>query len=52
MKDAGLVHEACKWCYKGVWGVLTSYFCLPMGPPSLPSMEGEIVEYMRPRSLI
>ena len=48
MKESGLVHEACKWCYKGVWGVLTGYFCLPNGPPTLPSLEGETVEYMRP----
>lgn len=48
MKDSGFVHEACKWCYQGVWGILTGYFCLPDGPPSLPSMEGETVEYMRP----
>ena len=48
MKESGLVHEACKWCYKGVWGVLTGYFCLPNGPPTLPSLEGESVEYMRP----
>ena len=48
MNESGLVHDACKWCYKGVWGVLTGYFCLPNGPPTLPSMEGETVEYMRP----
>ena len=48
MKEKGLVHEACRWCYQGVWGVLTGYFCLPEGPPTLPSMEGEKVEYMRP----
>jgi membrane protein YdbS with pleckstrin-like domain len=48
MKESGLVHEACKWCYQGVWGVLTNYFSLPKGPPTLPSMEGEAVEYMRP----
>ncbi len=48
MKEKGLVHDACKWCYQGVWGVLTGYFCLPEGPPTLPSMEGEKVEYMRP----
>ena len=48
MKESGLVHEACKWCYKGVWGVLTGYFCLPNGPPTLPSLQGETVEYMRP----
>ncbi len=48
MNESGLVHDACKWCYKGVWGVLTGYFCLPNTPPNLPSMEGETVEYMRP----
>ena len=48
MKESGLVHDACKWCYKGVWGVLTGYFCLPNGPPTLPSLQGETVEYMRP----
>lgn len=48
MNESGLVHDACKWCYKGVWGVLTGYFCLPNGPPTLPSMEGETVENMRP----
>ena len=48
MNDSGFVHDACKWCYQGVWGVLTTYFCLPDGPPKLPSMEGESVEYLRP----
>lgn len=48
MKESGLVHEACQWCYQGVWGILTSYFRLPEGPPTLPSMEGEAVEYLRP----
>jgi len=48
MKESGLVDEACKWCYQGVWGVLAAYFHLPEGPPTLPSMEGEAVEYMRP----
>jgi uncharacterized membrane protein YdbT with pleckstrin-like domain len=48
MSESGLVHNACEWCYGGVWGILTDYFCLPKGPPSLPSMEGEQVEYMRP----
>lgn len=48
MKESGLIHETCKWCYGGVWGILTGYFCLPEGPPNLPSMEGEKVEYLRP----
>ena len=46
--EKGLVHETCKWCYRGVWGVLTQYFCLPDGPPNLPVLEGEEVQYLRP----
>lgn len=48
MRDHGLVHEACKWCYVGVWGVLSDYFMVPKQPPKLPSMQGEEVEYLRP----
>lgn len=48
MSETGLVHEACKWCYRGVWGVLTQYFKMPEGPPRLPTFEGEAVEYLRP----
>jgi uncharacterized membrane protein YdbT with pleckstrin-like domain len=47
-EEKGLVHDACKWCYRGVWGVLTKYFALPTEPPHLPSWEGEEVEYLRP----
>lgn len=48
MSESGLVHVACEWCYRGVWGILTKYFCLPEGPPKLPTLEGESVEYLRP----
>ena len=48
MSESGLVHVACEWCYRGVWGILTKYFCLPEGPPKLPTFEGESVEYLRP----
>jgi len=48
MKEQGLVHDACRWCYAGLWGILTSYFKLPKGPPNLPSVEGEQVQYLRP----
>jgi uncharacterized membrane protein YdbT with pleckstrin-like domain len=48
MKESGLVHEACLWCYRGVWGTLTKYFCLPDGPPILPILEGEVITYFRP----
>jgi hypothetical protein len=48
MKESGLVHDACRWCYRGVWGTLTKYFCLPDGPPNLPIMERETIAYVRP----
>lgn len=31
------VHQACKWCYAGLWGVLTKWFKVPSDPPLLPS---------------
>lgn len=48
MKDSGFVQEASKWCYEGIWGILTSYFKLPKEPPNLPSLEGEQIEYLHP----
>ncbi len=48
MKERGAVHEACKWCYRGIWGVLTPYFKLPKEPPNLPRAAGETVEYLHP----
>ncbi len=48
MNERGMVHDASKWCYQGIWGVLTSYFKLPAEAPNLPSMEGEHVEYLHP----
>jgi uncharacterized membrane protein YdbT with pleckstrin-like domain len=48
MNESGLVHDACRWCYSGVWGMLTEYFRLPNGPPTLPAFQGESVEYLRP----
>jgi membrane protein YdbS with pleckstrin-like domain len=48
MKERGRVHEACEWCYSGVWSFLTPYFKLPKEPPNLPSVEGEQIEYLHP----
>lgn len=48
MSEQGYVHKATEWCYKGLWGLLTSYFKLPKEPPNLPSLEGEQVEYLHP----
>lgn len=48
MKEEGRVHEACKWCYRGLWGILTRYLKLPKDPPEIPSEEGEHIEYLHP----
>lgn len=48
MKEQGRVHDACRWCYSGIWGILTPYFKLPKEPPNLPSVEGESIEYLHP----
>jgi membrane protein YdbS with pleckstrin-like domain len=48
MSEHGRMHQACQWCYRGVWGLLTPYFKLPQSPPNLPTLEGEQVEYLHP----
>jgi membrane protein YdbS with pleckstrin-like domain len=48
MRENSHVQEACRWCYEGLWGVLTPYFKLPKKPPQLPSLEGERIEYLHP----
>ncbi|AMV32114.1 Bacterial membrane flanked domain protein [Pirellula sp. SH-Sr6A] len=48
MKDTGAVHVACEWCYRGVWAVLTSWFCLPRQPNQIEFGDGHSVVVMRP----
>ncbi len=48
MKEEGAVHEACEWCYRGVWSVLTKWFCLPRKPDLVGFGEGHAVVVMRP----
>jgi membrane protein YdbS with pleckstrin-like domain len=48
MSEKGAIHKASRWCYEGMWGLLTPYFKLPKEPPNLPSMEGEHIEYLHP----
>lgn len=48
MSEKGAIHKASRWCYEGMWGLLTPYFKLPKEPPNLPSMEGELIEYLHP----
>ncbi|XZE45569.1 PH domain-containing protein [Pirellulaceae bacterium SH467] len=48
MKETGAVHGACEWCYRGVWAVLTSWFCLPRKPNQIEFGDGHSVVVMRP----
>lgn len=42
------VHAACRWCYAGVWRVLTDWFRVPSQPPSLPASETGQVQAFKP----
>lgn len=42
------VHSACKWCYGGIWRVLTVWFCVPQHPPTLPSSHPASVQAFKP----
>lgn len=34
--------------YQGLWGILTRWFRVPQEPPTLPALEGEVVESFQP----
>lgn len=36
------VEAVSKWCYRGLWGVLTRWFHVPAEPPALPDHVGEV----------
>ncbi|MEO1129600.1 MAG: PH domain-containing protein [Planctomycetota bacterium] len=36
------VERAAEWVYRGIWRVLSSWFCVPQHPPTLPSHGGEV----------
>src|SRR5262249_1332321 len=42
------VEEATAWVYRGIWGVLTQWFRVPSGPPSLPGPPDEGSRSFRP----
>lgn len=42
------VHSACKWCYRGIWSVLSDWFCVPHQPPTLPSSDPAVVHAFKP----
>ena len=40
--------EVTAWVYQGVWGIVTEWFKVPAGPPTLPAAPGARVESFRP----
>lgn len=42
------VHVACQWCYRGIWRVLSEWFCVPHQPPTLPSSNPALVQAFKP----
>ena len=42
------VHEACKWCYAGVWRLLSDWFRVPSQPPTLPATDSGQVQAFKP----
>jgi membrane protein YdbS with pleckstrin-like domain len=42
------VERMSKWFYRGLWGILTKWFCVPDEPPTLPASAGEFIRAFRP----
>ena len=42
------VERVSKWCYQGLWGVLTKWFNVPEDPPTLPTYSGRSVDAFQP----
>jgi len=42
------VEQVSKWCYRGLWGILTRWFRVPVQPPNLPTADGEAAESFKP----
>lgn len=40
--------RAAEWIYRGLWGVLASWFNVPRDPPSLPAAPGEPLRTFKP----
>lgn len=40
MSKPGLTHQASRWMYRGIWGVLVRWFRVPSKPPTLPDSTG------------
>jgi membrane protein YdbS with pleckstrin-like domain len=41
-------HTAASWVYQGLWGVLSRWFKVPKGPPTIPFHDSTTVESFRP----
>jgi membrane protein YdbS with pleckstrin-like domain len=41
-------HRAAEWVYRGIWGVLATYFRVPEHPPSLPIAPTETLQSFKP----
>ena len=42
------VHLTCRWCYHGIWRILTEWFCVPQQPPTLPASDPALVQAFKP----
>lgn len=42
------VHLTCRWCYRGIWRILTDWFCVPQQPPTLPVNDPALVQAFKP----
>lgn len=43
-----LVLRASQWCYRGVWGGVTKWLCVPAAPPELTGAQDQNVQAFRP----
>lgn len=43
-----VAEHAAGWVYRGVWGILASWFNVPQDPPTLPAAAGETVRTFKP----
>jgi membrane protein YdbS with pleckstrin-like domain len=44
----GLALRASKWCYRGLWGIVTRWLLVPSEPPQLTGAGDQMVSYFRP----
>ncbi len=42
------VLPVCQWCYRGIWGVITTYLSVPKDPPALKGADDQSTRAFRP----